>query len=244
MGELKGKTAIVTGGGRGIGLAIATALSEAGANLVITGRNADVGTEAADGLSGDAIFVRQDVRSDDDWTALIIAATAAFGRVDMLVSNAGITSMVPLMDMSLEDFRNVNDINMKGAFLAVKHGAAALRAHGEGGSISLVSSVMGRVSAPMFAHYSASKAGVRLLAKSAALELGPEAIRVNAILPGLVRSDMTSAFPEAEVAPVLVPVKRFADASEIAAAALFAASDRGRFMTGSEIVLDGGMTAR
>ena len=119
-----------------------------------------------------------------------------------------------------------------------------MRKHGEGGSIVLIASIMGRSSAPAHANYSASKAGMRLLAKAAALELGAEGIRVNTVLPGLSRSDMTSGFDEAAVAPMLIPFGRFGKAEEVADTVLFAASARSKFMTGAELVIDGGMLAR
>ncbi|MEO0981290.1 MAG: glucose 1-dehydrogenase [Pseudomonadota bacterium] len=243
-GELDGKAAIITGGGRGIGLACAKALAEAGARVLITGRNAEVGAAAADSLAGDVRFTQQDVASDADWSRVMAEADAAFGRVDILVANAGVSTAFPLADMPLEDFRAMQDVNLKGAFLAVKHGAQAIRKHGEGGSIILISSVMGRISAPAYAHYSASKTGVRLLAKAAALELGAEQIRVNAVLPGFVRTDMTAPFPEEQIAPMAVPMKRFADAGEVADAVLFSATDRSKFMTGAELVVDGGLITR
>ncbi|MEM8920495.1 MAG: SDR family NAD(P)-dependent oxidoreductase [Pseudomonadota bacterium] len=243
-GELNGKTAIITGGSRGIGLACAEALSSAGANVVITGRDVARGEEAAKALPNQARFMQQDVASDEDWTRVMAATKDAFGRVDIVVANAGVSSFFPLEAMSLEEFRRLNEINLKGAFLGVKHGAIALREHGEGGSIILMSSVMGRISAPANTHYSASKSGVRLLAKAAALELGAEKIRVNCVLPGITHSDMTAAFDEVAMAPVLVPQKRFGEAKEVADAVLFASSDRSIFMTGADLVVDGGLITR
>lgn len=247
-GELNGRTAIVTGGTRGIGLASAKALAGAGANVVITGRDKARGeaatAEIAQGSGTDCLFLEQDVASPADWTRIITETTDRFGRLDILVANAGVSTMAPVDEMSLETFRSLNEVNLKGAYLAVQHGTAALRAHGEGGAIVLVASVMGKMSAPGYTHYSASKAGVRLLAKAAALELGPERIRVNAILPGIIHTDMTEAYDEATLAPVLVPLRRFGLPEEIAEAVLFAASDRGLFMTGADVTVDGGLTTR
>lgn len=243
-GELDGRTALVTGGARGIGLACARALTEAGANVLITGRDADTGASAAAQLGDRARFHRQDVASEADWQRVMDTVQDDFGRLDILVANAGINIPAPLEAETLETFRHVCDINLKGCFLAVKHGTDALRRHGEGGSIILISSVMGRISAPAHVAYSGSKAGVRLLAKAAALELGPEGIRVNAVLPGITRSDMTAAFDEEQMAPMLVPMGRFGAPEEVAETVVFAASDRARFMTGAELVVDGGLVTR
>ncbi|MEM9669115.1 MAG: SDR family NAD(P)-dependent oxidoreductase [Pseudomonadota bacterium] len=244
MSELNKKVALITGGTRGIGLACASCLAEAGAKVVITGRSEEAGIAAAAALPGHSLFVRQNVSSEADWETVTHKAQDAFGRLDILVANAGISNASPLTDMSLDDFRTMNDVHLKGAFLAVKHGAIEMRKHGGGGSIILMSSIMGRISAAGYAHYSSAKTGIRLLTKSAALELGPENIRVNSVLPGFIRTDMTAAFPEDQIAPTVVPMKRFGNADEIGDAVLFAATDRSKFMTGTDLVLDGGMIIR
>ncbi len=243
--ELTGRTAVVTGGGRGLGLAMSTALVGAGANVVLTGTNAARGEAAAAELGERAVFVRQDVAQAADWPAVMATVRERFGDLDIMVANAGINTPVrPMAEMSLAEFRQQNEINLKGAYLALQHAVEAMRAHGRGGSVILISSVMGRISAPMYTHYSGNKAGVRLLAKAAALELGPEQIRVNAVLPGITRSDMTADFDEAAMAPVLIPLKRFGEAGEVADTVLFCASDRSKFMTGAELVIDGGLLTR
>lgn len=241
--ELAGQVAIVTGGTRGLGLAATQALLGAGAKVVMTGVNAERGKAAAAELGQSTMFVQQDVSKPADWPA-VMAAAAEFGPLNIMVANAGISDFTPLEAMTLDNFRRLMDINLKGAFFSVQHATNAIREHGKGGSIVLLSSVMGRMSAPANTHYSGSKAGVRLLMKAAALELGPEQIRVNAVLPGITHSDMTAGFDEAAMAPVLVPLKRFGEASEVADAVLFAASDRSKFMTGAELVVDGGLIAR
>lgn len=241
--ELEGQVAIVTGGSRGLGLAATKALIGAGAKVVITGVNAERGEAAAAELGPKVRFVRQDVSKSADWPA-VMAAAAEFGPLNVMVANAGISDFTPLEAMTIENFRHMMDINLKGSFFSVQHATNAMREHGKGGSIILLSSVMGRMSAPANTHYSGSKAGVRLLMKAAALELGPEQIRVNAILPGITHSDMTADFSEAEMAPMLIPLKRFGEAREIGDAILFAASDRSKFMTGAELVVDGGLVAR
>lgn len=243
--ELAGKTAIVTGASRGLGRAIAETFVEAGASVVITGRNAQTGAETEQALAskGRAAFVVADQGSNEAWNKVVDAALSKFGRVDILVSNAGISAPAPTPEMSLEVFRETNRISLKGAFLGIKHSLAAMRRHREGGSIILMSSIVGKVGVPGYIHYSAAKGGLRLMAKAVALELGPEKIRVNSIHPGMIRTDMTAGFPEEQMAPG-IPLGKFGEPRDIANAALFLASPRGQFVTGTELVIDGGWIAQ
>ena len=230
--ELKGRTYIVTGASRGIGRATAIRLAAKGAGLVLTGRDMAAGQSVVAeiaALGQTARFVVADQGSDRDWVRLMDETLSAFGRVDGLVANAGIAVPTP--------------INLKGCFLGLKHVTQALRQHGEGGSIVLISSIIGKVGAPAHAHYAAAKGGVRLMAKAAALELGPEKIRVNSVHPGMVKTQMTAGFDEAMVAPA-IPLKRFGLPQEIAETCLFLVSDRSKFMTGAEMVVDGGWIAQ
>lgn len=243
--ELAGKTAIVTGGSRGIGRAIAERFIRSGARVVITGRDAKTGAKAAAALEalGEVAFIRADQGSDADWGSVTEATIAKFGRVDILVSNAGISTPMPTTEMPLDVFRETNRISLKGCFLGIRHTLGAIRAHGEGGSMILMSSIVGKVGVPGYIHYSAAKGGLRLMAKAAALELGPEKIRVNSIHPGMIRTDMTAQFPEAQMAP-MIPLGKFGEPENIANAALFLASPRGQFITGTELVIDGGWTVQ
>lgn len=241
--ELAGTVAIITGGTRGLGRACAGKFVGAGAQVVITGLDPARGAAAAKSIGSSAHFVKQDVSQAADW-ANVMNAAAKLGPLKTMVANAGISNFVPMELMDLETFRGLMEINLKGAFLSLKHAVAAMRDHGKGGSIIMMSSVMGRMSAPANVHYSGSKAGIRLMMKAAALELGAEKIRVNAVLPGITHSDMTAGFDEAETAPTLIPMKRFGMANEVADAVLFAASDRSKFMTGTELIVDGGLIAR
>jgi NAD(P)-dependent dehydrogenase (short-subunit alcohol dehydrogenase family) len=239
--ELKGRTAIVTGASRGIGAATARALSAAGANVVLTARTAsacEAVTTDIESKGGVAAGIAADQGSDADWGEVISLAESRFGGVDILILNAGVTGMVSTLDLTLDQFSALNRVNLKGAFLGLKHAAAAMRRHGRGGSVAITSSIVGKVGVADHLHYAASKAGVRMLAKAAALELGPEKIRVNTIHPGMTRTDMTAGFPP-EIA-ALIPLGRFGEPEEVAKAALFLASDRSIFMTGAEIVIDGG----
>lgn len=243
--ELEGRTAIVTGAGRGIGQAIAVALAAAGSRVVLTGRDPARGAAAAAAIQadgGEALFMKADQGSDADWIATVAAAQDRFGAPRIVVINAGLAGAIPTQDMSLEDFRALNRVNLKGAFLGVKHAAAAMRAAGGGGSIILMASIVGKVGVANHAHYAASKGGVRLLAKAAALELGPDQIRVNSIHPGMTRTDMIAGFPP-QIADA-IPLGRFGEPRDVAEAALFLASDRSIFMTGAELVVDGGWIAQ
>ena len=243
--ELGGKVAIVTGATRGIGLGVAKCLAAAGARVVITGRNPELGMKRAKELSpaGEAIFVAADHGSDADWKNVVDCAQSAFGRVDVLVANAGYSNNVPAAQMTLDQFRDLNRVNLKGPFLGLKHCVAAMRRHGEGGSVILISSIVGMVGVPGYIHYSAAKGGLRLMAKAAALELGPEKIRVNSIHPGMIETDMTSGFDKSRLLPV-IPLGKFGDPQDIGNAALFLASDRGKFITGIQLVVDGGWTVQ
>lgn len=241
--ELSGKVAIVTGGSRGIGHAIAGAFCTAGARVLITGRNPDAGEKAAAALGTAARFIAADQGDDGGWQRTIATALSEFGRVDIFVSNAGISEPAPTPQMSLEKFRETNRISLKGAFLGLQHCVRAMRLHGEGGSVILISSIVGKVGVPGLIHYSAAKGGLRLMAKAAALELGPEKIRVNSIHPGMIRTDMTRGFDEAQMA-ALIPLGRFGEPREVADVALFLASLRGQFVTGAELIVDGGWVSQ
>lgn len=244
--ELAGRCAVVTGATRGIGLAVAHALASEGAFVVMTGLDAARGEAAARGFTAagnQACFVRADQGADDHWPGVIAAAEAAPGRFDILVLNAGVSPRGTIAGTSLEAFREVGRVNAKGVFLGLQHGVAAIRSHGQGGSVVLMASVIGKVGTPMRAAYCASKGGVRLMTKAAALELGPEKIRVNSVHPGLIRTDLLGDVEEAGAAAA-VPLGRFGEPEEVARAVLYLASERSRFMTGAELVVDGGWIAQ
>lgn len=245
MGELAGRSAIVTGASRGMGLAIARALAAEGAGVVISARDPEAGEAAARSIGetgGRARFVTADQGSSADWARLVDEAENANGRLDILVLNAGVSEMAATADLALEDFRRVCRTNLKGPFLGLKHGVEAIRRGGRGGSVIVVGSIAAKIGVADHIHYTASKSGAHMLVKAAALELGPEKIRVNSIHPGFVDTELTRRFPEEQKRAA--PLGRPADPAEIARAALFLASDRSAFMTGAEIVLDGGWVAR
>ena len=243
--ELAGRCALISGANQGAGLAIAHAFVRAGASVVMTGHHLESGEAAAREVAaagGPAMFVLADHGSDADWMAAVAATEQAYGGLDILVANAGVYAMARTADLSLLDFRDVCRTNLKGPFLGLKHATAAIRRGGAGGSIIMMGSVVANIGAVDHLHYIASKSGMAMLAKAAALELGPENIRVNTIHPGFIDTEAAARFsPERAVA---TPLGRAVRPEEIAAAALFLASDRSIFMTGAEIVVDGGWTAR
>lgn len=251
VGRVMGKVAIVTGAGstRGLGFATARRLAEEGAAVVLTdieGAEETAGRITAQG--GQAIAVRHDVTDERGWQEVIAATEAAFGRTDVLVNNAGITMTAPLPETSAADFRRVIEINLTGTFLGARAAVEAIRRHGEGGAIVNISSVAGLVGYAMLSGYNASKGGVRLLTKSIALECAAEGIRCNSVHPGKIWTGMLEeaatvlATPDTLAADI--PLGRLGETLDIANAVLFLASDEARYITGTEVVVDGGLTAQ
>lgn len=244
--ELEGKVALVTGATKGIGRAAAIRLAGDGAAIAAVGRSqADGDSLVAEiiGAGGRAIFVAADVASGADWARVTDETTRAFGRCDIVAASAGVSRPAPIMDMPLQQYRDLNAINLKGCFFALQTGANLIRAHGQGGSIILVASIVGKIGVAGHTNYAASKDGVRLMAKAAALELGPEKIRVNSLHPGMIRTDMTAGYPEKAIGPS-IPLGRFGLPEEMASAISFLAGPRSAFMTGAELVADGGWIAQ
>ena len=252
MGRLDGKAAFISGGARGMGAEEARLFASEGAKVAVGDVLDDEGARLAaeiNGNGGECVFARLDVTSESDWQAAIAAAVARFGRLDILVNNAGIGGVgSALEDTSASDWDRVMDINGKGVFLGLKAAVPEMRKAG-GGSVINISSQLGIVgtdnSSPQ---YQASKGAVRLLTKSAAIQCAPDGIRVNSVHPGPVVTPMTArrrANPE-EYALMLsrIPLGRFAEPREIAAAVLYLASDESSFVTGSELVVDGGWVAQ
>jgi 3-oxoacyl-[acyl-carrier protein] reductase len=244
--ELEGKTAIITGSGRGIGKAIAVKLAEMGASVVLFDRrgSADLDSALCEmlKLGFKAIAVEGDVRSPEDVKEMFGRAIEAFGGVDILVNNAGVTRDKPLAMMPLEDWDEVLGINLKGAFLCTK-AAAKYMIKQRSGKIINIASVAGVMGSPGQANYSSSKAGLIGLTKTTAKELAARGICCNAVAPGLIESNMTDILPPSVKERYLgsIPLKRFGTPLEVADAVAFLASGAANYITGQVINIDGGM---
>ena len=245
MGKLDGKVAIVTGGARGQGGAEAALFRAEGAEVVVTDVLVDDGELLAKEIG--ATFIAHDVRSEEEWAVVVRQTLERHGRIDVLVNNAGIFQRVKLVDTDLETYRRIIDVNQVGVFLGMKTVAPAMIEQGSG-SIVNISSVAGlRAAAGGFA-YGASKFAVTGMTKSAAMELVRHGIRVNSIHPGMIETDMMTEVTGGNAErhdkfARSVPMRRSADPGEVAQLALFLASDDSGYSTGSEFVIDGGMTA-
>jgi glucose 1-dehydrogenase len=250
MGVLDGKVAIVTGGARGIGLAIARRFVADGAKVVI-GDIDQAGEAQAHALGPDCRFVATDVGQAADANALIAAASTAFGSIDVLVNNAGIIHAADFLDLAEQDFDRVLRVNLKGAFLvgqaAARQMVAQVKAGRVGGAIINMSSINAAVAIPNQAPYCVSKGGLSQLTKVMALSLAPHGIRVNAIGPGSIMTPMMATIATDREAKRRVlsrtPLGRIGDADEVASVAAFLASDAASYVTGEIIYVDGGRLA-
>jgi NAD(P)-dependent dehydrogenase (short-subunit alcohol dehydrogenase family) len=262
MAKLAGKVALITGGASGIGRACALRLADEGAFVVVTdiqdGR--DCVTEIAR-AGGDACFFRHDVADEADWTTVIAGTKAKCGRLDVLVNNAGIAIAGPITELSLADWRRQQAINLDGVFLGFKHALPLMRSGG-GGSIINIASTAALVGSGNLVSYSATKGGVRALSKSMALQCAAlkDGVRVNSIYPGIVDTPIygtlegapqlgadgakhISRNPEA-LAARFVPLGKAGSPEDIAAGVFYLASEDSRYVTGTELVIDGGLVAQ
>lgn len=250
MARLDGKVALISGGAKGQGAAIACLFSKEGARVVLgdllEAEGAEVAAEII-GVGGEAVFVRLDVTCAEDWIKAIDTAVARFGKLDVLVNNAGILRRNLVEGTSVEEWDQVMAVNAKGVFLGTKHVLGEMRKAG-GGSIINISSTLGLVGSYRSAAYTASKGAVRLLTKSTAIQYGAEGIRANSIHPGPICTDMiadTLNDPEAlRISIAGTALGRLGLPEEVAYGALFLASEESSFVTGSELVIDGGVTAK
>jgi NAD(P)-dependent dehydrogenase (short-subunit alcohol dehydrogenase family) len=255
---LTGKVAIVTGGASGIGEACAETLAREGASVLITDLDDLRGREVVARIvkaGGAAHYLHHDVRDEATWPGIVGDAEKRFGRLDIMVANAGIGIEAPIATMTLADWQKQQSINLDGVFLSIKHSIPALKRAG-GGSIVLMSSIAGLRGAPGLAAYGATKGGVRLLAKSVALEHAADNIRCNSVHPGIIATPIWEKIPTgaegnsrnapidaAERAAASVPLVRVGLAQDVANGVLFLCSDLGNYVTGQELVIDGGVTA-
>ncbi|MBI6872875.1 3-oxoacyl-[acyl-carrier-protein] reductase [Clostridium aciditolerans] len=246
MESLKGKTAIVTGASRGIGKAIAVKLAELGANLVLNYRSDSKSVEDVikeiESKGSKAIAVQGDVSIFSDAENIVKKAVEVFGSLDILINNAGITKDGLVLRMKEEDFDKVIDVNLKGAFNCIRH-AAPVMVKQKGGKIVNISSVVGVTGNAGQINYSAAKAGIIGVTKSAARELASRGINVNAVAPGFIQTDMTEVLSDKVKESTLnsIPLKRFGSAQDIANMVAFLVSPSADYITGQVINVDGGM---
>lgn len=256
--DLTGKTAIVTGGALGIGYGITYRLAEAGANVVVANRTKEEADKVVQELSGKGwhvMAVQTDVSIEDQVKNMISQTVQAYGGIDILVNNAGIYPSIPVMKMSLADFDKVLSVNLKGVFLTTRYTSEQMISQGRGGKIINVTSIDAlHPSSIGLAHYDASKHGVWGFTKNVALELAPHKIWVNAIAPGGITTPgtqkMQAAVPGSQAIDMSkmmelflakIPMHRMGEPDDIGKVALFLASDMSSYMTGTQIVVDGGV---
>ena len=237
MGRVDDKVAIITGGAQGMGAADARLLVAEGAKVVIGDILDEKGEALAAELGAAARYVHLDVSDEEQWQAAVDTAVKEFGKVDVLVNNAGIVQVGPLKSLDVEKWNRVLAVNLTGAMLGIKAVLGPMKEAG-GGSIINVSSIEGMRGASWVHSYVASKWGLRGLTKSAALELASDNIRVNSLHPGFIRTPMTKHFPDDMVS---APLGRPGRPEEVATFVVFLASDESSFATGAEFVMDGGL---
>lgn len=246
MGRLEGKIALVTGAARGQGAAIARRFAAEGARVVLGDVLDEDGKVVADEIGEAARYVHHDVTDEASWDEAVRTATSTFGGLNVLINNAGILRWAPIHKHSLDDYMAVITVNQVGCFLGMKAAVPALRAAG-GGSIVNTASTAGLAGIAGIVGYSASKFAIRGMTKTAAIELGRWAIRVNAVCPGGIDTPMANPFEqpsdERQKAFANVPISRIGTPEEIASLMVFLASDESSYCTGADFVIDGGSTA-
>ena len=249
MGRLDGKVAIISGGAKGQGAEEARLFAQEGAKVIIGDildrEGMQIESEIAE-QGGEAKFVHLDVSSEEDWSRTVDLSMSEYGRLDILVNNAGILLMKGLEETSGQEWDNIQNINSKGVFLGSKTVIPAMRESG-GGSIVNISSIAGLIGSK-FTAYGASKGLVRTLTKSVAVNHGHEGIRCNSVHPGIIETDMVSEMIGSQEGREYhlnrTPLKVIATSRDVALGVLYLASDESRYVTGSELVIDGGITAQ
>lgn len=240
MDRLKDKVAVVTGSGRGIGRATAIALAEEGARVIATSRSDEVKP-----FDDEIEYMKLDVSLESDWQRVIADVQARYGRVDVLVNNAGIILYHALDELSVSEWGRVVATNQTGVWLGMREVVPIMRSNG-GGSIINVSSIWGTVGVPGAHAYHATKGAVRTMSKNAAITYASDKIRINSVHPGFIKTPLTDAQDPAmnEWVVSRTPLGRAGDPAEVAWAIVFLASDESSFVTGSELVVDGGYLAQ
>ena len=249
MGRLEGKVALISGGARGQGEAEARLFAREGARVVFGDLLNTEGEKVEAEINetgGEAKYIHLDVTNESDWDTAVKEAVNTYGKLDILVNNAGIGVRKNLEETTSEEWDRVQDVNSKGVFLGTKAAIPAMRSSG-GGSIVNISSIAGLIGMSSAA-YVASKGAVRLLTKSTAVQYGPENIRCNSVHPGFIETEMTREMladsEERAKRLSITPLGIFANAHDVALSVLYLASDESRYVTGSELVIDGGITAQ
>ena len=253
MGRLKGKTALVTGAASGIGLQTSIRLTKEGARVMMTDINLEEGLQQAEKLGANATFLKLDITEEEEWISVLDETVKRFDRLDILVNSAGMVLIADVEQITLEDWRKVHAVNLDGTFLGCKHGVRVMKEFGAGSIINL-SSVSGMIGGFNLAAYNSSKGAVRMLTKSVALHCARAGygIRCNSIHPTFIETPMLESMirdsPDPEKARQTlvrqVPLRRIGKPEDVANMIVYLASDESTFVTGTEMVIDGGVIAQ
>lgn len=247
--RLEGKVAIVTGGSSGIGRATAIAFAREGANVVIAARRTQEGEETvrlAQEAGSEALFVQTDVTKAADVEALVNKTLETYGRLDCTFNNAGVGKSTPLIESSEDEWNSEIDVNLKGVWLCLKYQIPAMLKTGAGAIVNMASIGGGVIGVPDFSAYNAAKGGVVALTRSAAMEYASKGIRINAVSPGIISTEILAGVPEEtlEQMTATIPLKRAGRAEEVAEAVVWLCSDGASYITGQNLAIDGGYTVQ